>query len=73
MKTVMKDMSWIWRSIFWKLPGLHKDLPFWLKFETPVANLHDKKENVTHTRNLKQALNHELVFRKAHRVIKVNQ
>ena len=27
-----------------------------------VANLHDKTEYFTHIRNLKQALNHELVF-----------
>ena len=29
-----------------------------------VANLHDKTEYVIHIRNLKQALNHELVFKK---------
>ena len=31
-----------------------------------VGNLHDKTENVIHIRNLKQALNHELVLKKAH-------
>ena len=32
-----------------------------------------KKEYVTHIRNLKQALNQGSVFKKAHRVIKINQ
>ena len=32
--------------------------------EKLVANLHNKKEYVTHIRNLKQALNHELVLKK---------
>ena len=43
------------------------------KFEKLVANLHNKTEYVIHIRNLKQALNHGLVFRKFHRVIKFNQ
>ena len=34
------------------------------KVEKLVASLHDKTEYVTPTRNLKQALNHELVFKK---------
>ena len=38
-----------------------------------VANLHDKTEFVIHIRNLKQAFNHGLVFKKVHRVIKFNQ
>ena len=38
-----------------------------------VANLHDKTEFVIHIRNLKQAFNHVLVFKKVHRVIKFNQ
>ena len=37
-----------------------------------VANLHDKTEYVTHTRNLKQPLNHGLVLKKLHRIIKFN-
>ena len=41
--------------------------------EKLVANLHDKTEYVIHTRNLKQALNHGLVFKKVHQVIKFNQ
>ena len=43
------------------------------KVESLVANLHDKTKYVTHIRNLKQALNHELVLRKVHRVTKFNQ
>ena len=31
------------------------------KFENLVANLHDKKEYIIHTINLKQPLNHGLV------------
>ena len=43
------------------------------KVEKLVANLHDKKEYVLYIRNLKQALNHRLVLKKVHRVIKFNQ
>ena len=43
------------------------------KIKNLVANLHDKTEYVIHIGNLKQALNHELVFLKNHRVIKFNQ
>ena len=43
------------------------------KFEKLVANLHVKTEYVIHIRNLKQALNHGLVLKKVHRVIKFNQ
>ena len=42
------------------------------KVEKLVANLHDKTEYVIHIRNLKQALNHGLVLKKVHRVIKLN-
>ena len=35
------------------------------KVETIVPNLHDKTEYVIHIRNLKQALNHGLVFKKS--------
>ena len=57
----------------------HNDLPFLTermkisKVQKLVANSHDKTEYVTHIRNLKQALNHRLVLRKVHRVIKFNQ
>ena len=37
------------------------------------ANLHDKTEYVIHIRNLKQALNHGLVLKKLHIIIKFNQ
>ena len=43
------------------------------KVEKFVANLHDKKEYPIHMINLKQALNHGLVFKKLHRVTKFNQ
>ena len=33
-----------------------------------LANLRDKTEGFIHIRNLKQALNHELVLKKVHRV-----
>ena len=35
------------------------------KVEKFVANLHDKTWNVIHVRNLKQALNYGLVFKKS--------
>ena len=62
-----------------KLHEVHNDLPFLPermkieKVEKLVANLHDKTEYVIHIRNLKQALNHRLVLKKVHRVIKFNQ
>ena len=43
------------------------------KLEKLVANVHDKSEQITNIRNLKQALNHGLVLKKAHRVIKFNE
>ena len=43
------------------------------KFQKLVANLHDKTEYAIHIRNLKQALNHGLILKKVHRVIKFNQ
>ena len=43
------------------------------KVKKLVANLNDKSEYVTHIRNLKKALNHGLVLKKRHRVIKFNQ
>ena len=42
------------------------------KFEKVVTNLHHKSEYVIHVRNLKQALNHGLILKKVHRVIKFN-
>ena len=38
-----------------------------------VANLHDKKGIIIYIRNLKQVLNHRLLLKKVHKVIKFNQ
>ena len=38
-----------------------------------MANLNEKIEYVLHIRNLKQALNHGLVLKKVHRMIRFNQ
>ena len=62
-----------------KLHELHNDLPFLperMKIEQVkklVTNLHDKTEHVIHIRNLKQVLNHGLLLKNVHRVIKFNQ
>ena len=58
-----------------KLNELHNDLSFLLeklkieKVDKLVVNLHDKTEYVIHIKNLKQALNHEVVLTKIHRMI----
>ena len=41
--------------------------------EKHLANFHDQKEYIIHTRNLKQTLNHRLALKKLDRVIKFNQ
>ena len=62
-----------------KLYGLHNDLPFSpermkiKKVEKLVADLHDKTEYFIHIRNSKQGLNHGLVLKGVHRVMKFNQ
>ena len=62
-----------------KLHELHNDLPFLPermnieKVEKLVTNLHGKTEYVIHIRSLKQALNHGLILKNVHRVIKFNQ
>ena len=43
------------------------------KVEKFVANLHDKNEYFICIRNLKQALNRELILKKWYRTIKFNQ
>ena len=43
------------------------------KVEKLATNLHDKTEYVIHIKNLKQALNHGLILKNVHRVIKFNQ
>ena len=63
-----------------KLHERHNDLPFLpermkieKKVEKLVTNILDKTEYVIYIRNLKQALNHGLILKKVHRVIKFNQ
>ena len=55
-----------------KLHEPHNNLPFLLE-KMKIINLHDKTEYVIHIRNLKQAMNHRLILKKVHRVIKFNQ
>ena len=43
------------------------------KIKKFVTAFHDKTKYVIHIRNLKQALNHGLILKKVHRVIKFNQ
>ena len=63
----------------WAKYELHNDLPFLperMKIEIVeelVTNLHDKTEYVIDIINLKQALNHELILKKAQRALKFNQ
>ena len=60
-----------------ELHKLHKDLTFFLdrmitkKVEKLVVNWHDKKEYITHIRNLDKTLNH--ILKKVQRVVKSNQ
>ena len=62
-----------------KLHELHNDLSFLPerikieKVEKLATNLYDKTEYVIHIRNLNQALNNRLVFKKVYRVNKFNQ
>ena len=61
------------------LHKLHSDLPFlsqWMEFnkcEKFVCTVQDKKNYAIHINALKQALNHGLILKKVHRVIKFNQ
>ena len=58
---------------------LHSDLSFLPermkidKCNKLMCNLYDKKNYTVHIRALKQALNHGLVLKKVHRVIRFNQ
>ena len=58
------------------LPEPHNDLPFLPKIKKPdkllkiAANLQDKEEYIMHIRNLRQALNHGVVFVKSLNLIK---
>ena len=62
-----------------KLFNPHKDLPILPeskkinKVEKHICGIKDKEKYVIHRRVLIQALNHELVFKKVHRVIQFNQ
>ena len=62
-----------------KLHEHHNDLSFLPerikteRVEKLAADLHDKTGHVIHIRKLKQALNHRLVLKRVHRVIKFNQ
>ena len=61
-----------------KLHDLYNDLqllPVKRKIEKvkkQLVNLHDKTEYAISIQNLKQALNHRLVLKKVHRVVKFN-
>ena len=61
-----------------KLWGLHKDLPFLAEkkignVEKLVTSIEDKENYVIHISALKQALDHELILKKVHRVIEFRQ
>ena len=62
-----------------ELFNLHKDLPFLPqtkkvnKVEKLICNIEDKEKYVMHIKVLKQALNHGLILRKVHTVIKFHQ
>ena len=78
MKRITKD---IFSKLMFntQLHELHNDLPFLPermeieKVEKLLTNLHDKSKYVIHIRNLKQALNHGLILKNLHRVVKFNQ
>ena len=62
-----------------KLHKLHSDLPFppermtINKVDKLISNLQNKRNYVVHIALLKQALDHRIIFKKAHRVIKFKQ
>ena len=61
-----------------ELLNLHKDLPFLterkkVKCEKLIFSIEDKEKYVARIRALKQALNHGLILKNVHRVIKFNQ
>ena len=81
MKKLMKDIFWklVFNILNYKSHELHNDLPILPermkigKIEKLTANLHDKTEYIIPIRNLKQVLNHRLVVKKVHEMIKFNQ
>ena len=62
-----------------QLWSFHKDLPFLPerkkleKVEKLVCSIEDKEKYVIYIKTLKQALNHSLVLKDVHRVIKFNR
>ena len=62
-----------------ELHDLHNNLPFLPermkveKVENLVASLHDKTEYGEHIRKLKEVLNHGLVLKKVHKIIKLKK
>ena len=62
-----------------ELFNIQKDLPFLPerkevnKCEKFICSMEDKEKYVVHKSALKQALNHGLILKKVHRVIKFNQ
>ena len=62
-----------------ELLNLHKDLPLLPerkkvnKCEKLICSIEDKQKYVVHIRALKQALNHGLILKQVHKVIKFNQ
>ena len=59
--------------------GSHKDIPFLPerktleKVEKRVCSIENKEKYVIHIRALKQALNHRLILKEVHKVIKLNR
>ena len=59
----------------YRLHEIHNDLPFLTERMKigKLKNLYDKEKHLKHVRKLKQALNHGLVLKRAHRAIKFNR
>ena len=75
MKDIFSNLMFIILKIYIIFTMIYPFLPEKRKIENVkkhLAYLHDSSEYVIHTRNLKQALNHGLVLKKFHRVIKFN-
>ena len=59
-----------WCSIPWKFTWTSPETKKIKNVEKPVSNLYDKNEYVIQIRNLRQALNHRLILKIVHRVVK---
>ena len=74
MRKVWKIFSWSWCWKSWKITWTLNDLlllPERIKLEKVekgVTNLCNQNDFVMHIRNLKQALNHGLIFKKVPRL-----